>query len=131
MHMGRVIRPAGTTPGGDSKNQPLIELADGSQHIAYSDKNNTARWITKEYWRYENIGNGDYALTMTNGIKYIFGDENAYTIDGNTCYPVKSIQDTYGNTIAITYAVISTQRVIDYIDDLLAPVITGLEKSVV
>lgn len=120
MHMGRVIRPsgAGTPPPCDSKDQPLIELADGSQHVAYTDKNYTSKWITKEYWKYELIADGDYQLTMTNGIKYIFADEYAYTVDGYTCYPVKKIIDTYtSNVINIYYKVVSTRRVIDYIVD--------------
>jgi|GEM_PF-919434 len=118
MHMGRVIRAnVSTQPPRDSKDEPVIEMADGSQHIAYTDKNNTSKWITKEGWRYELISGGDYQLTMTNGVKYIYSAGAPYTVDGFVCYPVKRIEDAYGNYITIYYTTINSRVVIDYIVD--------------
>ncbi len=108
FHFGRVRNPFGT--GSSNRfvpDNPVVEMPDGSIHPLYRDKNVTTRFISREYWRYENTSTGTlikYDLTLTDGTVYTFPQTNAYgTADGVTIHQVGTITTPNGNTISFTY----------------------------
>lgn len=94
MHMGIVHNPAGT--GSNNRylpDNPVVEMPDGSKHVFFKDKNDSTRFISKEFWVYKLIsgssGSGTWELTLTDGTVYTFeyGTTNAgynVTDDFNT-----------------------------------------------
>ncbi|MCM2356858.1 MAG: choice-of-anchor D domain-containing protein [Geobacteraceae bacterium] len=75
MHMGIVHNPAGQGSGywqSFQPDNPIVEMPDGSKHVFYNDKNDTSRFISKEFWVYKYISAGVYELTLTDGTVYTF-----------------------------------------------------------
>ena len=59
-----------------SPSNPVVEMPDGSKHVFFKDKNDTTRFISKEFWVYKQIsgasGSGTWELTLTDGTVYTF-----------------------------------------------------------
>jgi len=77
MHLGSVSNPFGT--GSSNRflpDNPVVIMPDGSRHVFYKDKNDSTRFISKEFWIYKLIsggsGSGTWELTLTDGTVYTF-----------------------------------------------------------
>ncbi|MDA8103767.1 MAG: hypothetical protein M0Z71_00140 [Nitrospiraceae bacterium] len=102
MHMGIVRNPFGTLTN------PVVEMPDGSQHILYTDKNNTSQNITRDYWTYKSVGSGVWELTLSDGTVYTFkyspGVAGYSDNNGVEVAQVTSIQNaSRTSTISISY----------------------------
>ncbi len=121
MHMGIVKNPGGT--GSSNRflpDNPVVVMPDGSSHTLYRDKNNSSRFITKEYWRYEQVYSGIWQLTLTDGTRYTFEyNTNAgYSAGGVIVAQATSIEHPNGNSqITIYYDVRNGNSFIDRIQD--------------
>jgi YD repeat-containing protein len=122
LHMGIVRNPYGT--GSANRflpDNPVVEMPDGSQHILFKDRNNSTRFISREYWIYKNVGTGKWELTLTDGTKYIFEyNTNAgyATFDGVQVAQVTSIEHPNGvSKITIYYDKRNGYSYIDKIRD--------------
>ncbi len=96
LHFGRVI---------DSTSNPVIEMQDGSQHVAYDDPDVTgSAWITKEYWKLTKPGGNYYVLTMTDGKQITFEHGPVhYNSYSPFAYYATEIKDVHNNSISIHY----------------------------
>ncbi len=109
MHMGIVRNPYGQgSQSYVSPNNPIVEMADGSQHTLYIQKNASPNMITKDYWIYKSLGAGVWTLTLSDGTVYTFEynsntGNNAGYVDraGVPVAQVTSIKNAAG-TAAIT-----------------------------
>ncbi len=109
MHMGIVRNPYGT--GSSNRylpDNPVVEMPDGSMHTLFKDKNDSSRFITRDFWIYKSIGSGVWELTLTDGTVYKFeyGTANAgySTLDNVQIAQVTSIKNAAGTaTINIDY----------------------------
>jgi YD repeat-containing protein len=120
MHMGIVHNPFGKGSGSDSNFQPdnpIVEMPDGSRHVFYKDKNDSTRFVSKEFWVYKVVtsssGSGTWELTLSDGTIYTFefGTGNAgynVTDDFNT------IIDKVAQVTKIRNAVNTSSINIDY-----------------
>lgn len=120
MHMGILRNPRGN--GGNNNvwlpNNPVFELPDGSQQVFFKDKNNTANFISKDFWTMtvSSIGTQDvYTITAPDGIVYTaeLGTGNGgYTLYGNRLIAqVTSIRNAAGNaTILVSYNKIDVDK---------------------
>lgn len=99
MTMGSVSNPFGKGSGAGASYQqdnPVVVMPDGSRHPFYVDKNDTTRFISKEFWVYKLISGNGYSygtweLTLTDGTVYTFE-----YMTGNAGY---NVTDDFNNLI--------------------------------
>lgn len=109
MHMGIVRNPYGT--GSSNRylpDNPVVEMPDGSMHTLFKDKNDSTRFISRDFWLYKSVGTGKWELTLTDGTVYTFeygtGNAGYYTMDSVQIAQVTSIRNAAGTaTINIDY----------------------------
>ena len=96
MHMGIVHNPMGA--GSSNRylpDNPVIEMPDGSKHTFYKDKNDSTRFISKEFWVYKLVSgsssSGTWELTLTDG--------TIYTFEYGTANAGYNITDDFNNVI--------------------------------
>jgi hypothetical protein len=128
MHMGIVRNPTGT----GSANQlvpdnPVFEMADGSRHIFYKDKNDSTRFISKEFMVYKLRSTGIWDLTLTDGTVYTFQYNTVAgydTLDAVKVAQVTSIKNAAGtSTITIGYTKLNGYSYMKTITDSVGRVV--------
>ena len=84
MHMGIVHNPMGA--GSSNRflpDNPVVEMPDGSKHAFYKDRNDSTRFISRDFWVYKLVSGGSgsatWEMTLTDGTVYTFeyGTANA------------------------------------------------------
>ncbi len=113
MHMGILRNPRGNGSSSNwMPNNPVFELPDGSQQVFFKDKNNTTRFISKDFWTmsvsYPGVNQDVYTITASDGTVYTaeFGTAKAgYTLyDGRIVGQVTGIKNAAGTaSISVTY----------------------------
>jgi len=122
LHIGIVKNPGGS--GSSNRflpDNPVVVMPDGSSHILYRDKNDSSRFITKEYWIYKALTTSTWELRLTDGTKYTFEkNTNAGYFDGSgvAVAQATSIEHPNGNSkITIYYDIRNNNSFIDRIQD--------------
>jgi len=115
LHLGRVFNSGGTDTG-----PPVIEMPDGSRHVAYTHINPPSGcapcYITKEYWIYNKSAR---TLQLTNGVVYTFNHSGvAGSQPGESAHYATRIEDSFGNTITATYKTAPTDALDQVVHDL-------------
>jgi YD repeat-containing protein len=110
LHFGRLFKSTNVN------NPHVIEMSDGTRHVAYT-KPNSSLFITKDYYLVD-LNSSPPVLTLTNGTKIFFGQGGPQHPDftTHTAHYATKIQDVNGNEINIVY-VGSGSNEINYVID--------------
>lgn len=115
LHLGRVFNAGGLDSG-----SPVIEMPDGSRHVAYAlnpaPSGCAPCFITKDFWIYNK---GARTLQLTNGVVYTFNHTGvAGNQPGETAFYATRIEDPFGNLITATYRASTTDALQQVVQDL-------------
>lgn len=124
MHMGMVHSY--------SSNNPIIEFPDGRLETVYEDINDSQRYITREFLKYEKGYIPSYIpkLYFKNGVVWTFGATAVITRADGTSDPVRlvtKIQNAYGHQINIAYEANKTN--ITSITDSMGRIVTFVSSG--
>lgn len=111
MHFGRVMRsnnsnPCNNTLGVSIKDNPVLELPDGSRQILAFSASGSPLMLTTQFWRADcNSSSGGLTVYSPDGTRY---DMTQATSEGAQTYPLYSwyttkITDRNGNSATIKY----------------------------
>lgn len=113
MHMGIVLNPFGTGSSNEFlTDNPVVDMPDGSVHELFKDKNDTTRFIGKDFGIYKAVPNtqGKWELTLSDGTIYTFectyqAGGVGYPMDGTPAVQVAQVTKirNAANTASIIY----------------------------
>lgn len=108
MHFGRVwygdsfFSDTGCGSGNvSSKDNPVLELSDGTRKVLIDADSTQYGYITKDDWIGKCITGGGLEVISPDGVKYFF--DFYYNYANKMAWHVTKIEDRWGNTLNITY----------------------------